>query len=92
MYVTIAIHHAKAEHAEEFLGFMKRVQAAVLGADGLIEFSSWREPGGSRLVGYARWESEAAFHEALPTVLSLSGERREEWTERPDEILALEQA
>ena len=91
MFVTIAIHHPKPEHAEDFLAFMKRVEGAVAGADGLIEFTSWREAGG-RLVGYARWDSAEAFQAAMPRVLSLSHERREEWSEWPDDLLALSPA
>ena len=88
----MAIHHPRQEHVDEFLAFMKRVEQAVAGADGLIEFTSWREAGGARLVGYARWESQEAFAAAMPRIMSLSGERRDEWSERPDELLALTQA
>jgi quinol monooxygenase YgiN len=93
MFQAIAIHHARAEHAEEFLAFMHRVQAAVAGAPGLIEFTTWREAAnGTRLFGHSRWESEDAFRAALPTIMSLGPERRAEWSERPDELLLLEEA
>jgi quinol monooxygenase YgiN len=92
MFQAIAIHHARPEHVEEFLAFMARVRAAVGEPPGLIEFRSWRDTQSSRLIGHSRWESEQAFRDALPVILSLGPERREEWSERPDEVLLLEEA
>lgn len=87
MLQAIAIHHARPEHADEFAAFMKRVMAATAEAHGLIEFTSWREAGGTRLIGLSRWESQEAFSGAMPLIMSLSHERREEWSERPDELI-----
>jgi heme-degrading monooxygenase HmoA len=92
MFQAIAIHHARPEHVDEFLGFMARVIATVGDAPGLIDFRSWRETQSSRLIGQSRWESEQAFRAALPTILSLAPERREEWSDRPDEVLLLAEA
>ena len=92
MFQAIAIHHARAEHAEDFLAFMHRVRAAVGEPPGLVDFTTWRETQSTRLLGVSRWESEADFRAALPLILSLGPERREEWSERPDELLVLEQA
>ena len=90
MFVSLAIHHPRDEHREDFLGFMRRVVDATRDAPGLIEFASWSEAGGARLLGLARWESAEAFNAAMPTILSLSGERRPEWTVAPDELLTME--
>ena len=87
MHLVVVFHHARPEHADDFLAFMGRVTEAVQGAEGLLEFSSWREPGTSRLVAVSRWESAEAFEAALPRVRSLAPERREEWTDQPDEIV-----
>jgi len=92
MFVTVAIHHPKREHADEFLAFMHRVQDMVADAPGLIEFRSWRDTSSDRLVGMARWESEDAFRAALPQVMSLSHDRKDEWSERPDDLLTLTEA
>jgi heme-degrading monooxygenase HmoA len=89
MLQAIAIHHAHPDHADAFLGFMHRVIAHVGDAPGLIEFTAWREPGGTRLFGFSRWESADAFQAALPSIAGLSGERRPEWSEREDELLLL---
>jgi len=89
MFQAIAIHHARPEHVEEFMAFMRRVIEAVGDAPGLIEFRGWRDGPTSRLVGLSRWESEQAFRDALPAIMSLSGERRDEWSERPDDVLTL---
>jgi len=92
VFQAIAIHHARAEHAEDFLAFMHRVRAAVGEPPGLIEFTAWREQQSSRLIAVSRWESQDAFLAALPVIQSLGPERREEWSERPDELLLLESA
>jgi hypothetical protein len=91
VFQAVAIHHPRPEHVEDFAAFMGRVVEAVGDPPGLIEFRSWREAEGTRLVGLSRWESREAFTEALPLILSLSGERRLEWSERADELLMLEE-
>jgi hypothetical protein len=73
MFQAIAIHHAHRDHADAFLAFMHRVIAHVGEAPGLIEFTAWREPGGTRLFGFSRWESADAFQAALPSIAGLSG-------------------
>jgi heme-degrading monooxygenase HmoA len=89
MFVAIAIHHARPEHAEDFAAYMRRVRAAVGDPPGLIDFHGYRDARTSRLVGLSRWESEAAFQAALPLIGALRDERREEWSERPDDVLML---
>jgi len=89
MFLTIAIHHPRPEYIEDFLAFMARTEIAVEGAPGLLEFRSWREAGGGRLVGLARWESQAAFQAAMPLIMSGTADRQEEWSERPDDLLML---
>jgi hypothetical protein len=91
MFVTIAVHHPHPDHREDFVAFMERVIDQTNGADGLLEFTSWMEFGGDRLIGMARWDSPQAFHAALPTITGLSGERRPEWTVAPDELLTLDE-
>ena len=43
-------------------------------------------------VAFSRWESEQAYLDALPLIGSLAHERREEWSERPDDVLMLSPA
>jgi quinol monooxygenase YgiN len=92
MLQAIAIHHATPEHTDDFLAFMHRVIDHVGRAPGLIEFTAWREGGGSRLMGVSRWESAADFQAALPLIMGLSGERRPEWSQREDELIVVESA
>jgi len=89
MFVAIAVHHAAPEHVEEFFAFMGRVIQAVGRPPGLIDFDRYREQHSNRLVGLSRWESEQAFRDALPLIGSLAHERREEWSQRPDDVLML---
>ena len=92
MFVAIAIHHAAPEHVEDFLAFMGRVVQAVGRPPGLIDFDGYRDQQSNRLIGLSRWESEQAFRDALPLIGSLAHERREEWSERPDDVLLLSPA
>ncbi len=89
MFQTIAVHDVVPEHADAFLAFMREVEDAVRDAPGLIDFSSYREAGGDRLVGIGRWESQEAFGAAMPTIMSLSDRRRPEWTASEDRLLAV---
>jgi quinol monooxygenase YgiN len=89
MFVAIAVHHVAPEHVEDFLVFMGRVVEAVGNPPGLIDFDGYRDKQTSRLVGLSRWETEQAFLDALPLIGSLAHERREEWSERPDDVLML---
>jgi heme-degrading monooxygenase HmoA len=89
MFVAIAIHHAHPDHVDDFAQYMRRVRAAVGDPPGLVDFHGYRDAGSSRLVGLSRWESEQAFRDALALIGSLSEERREEWSERPDDVLML---
>ncbi len=86
MFQAIAIHYAKPEHVDEFVDFMHRVIAKVGDAPGLIEFTGFRAAQGSTLWGFSRWESAEDFQNALPLISSLSAERREEWSEKPDDL------
>jgi quinol monooxygenase YgiN len=89
MFVAVAIHHPEPEYVEEFLAFMDRVRAAASDAPGLIEFRTWRDTLTNRLVGLSRWESDEAFSRAMPQIMSLSHERRPEWSAQPDDLLLL---
>jgi quinol monooxygenase YgiN len=90
MFQAIAVHHAAPDHIDDFIAFMRRVIAATEGAPGLVEFTAWHDseqPG--RLMGLSRWESEQAFIEAMPRIMSLAPERREEWSAAPDELFTM---
>jgi quinol monooxygenase YgiN len=89
MFQAIAIHHARPEHVDEFIAFMRRVIDKVGDAPGLIEFRGWRDGPTTRLIGHSRWESEQAFRDALPLITSLAPQRKPEWSEREDDVLIL---
>ena len=89
MFIAIAIHHAAAEHADEFVAFMHRVIEATQGAPGLLEFKACREPTRGFLAGFSRWESADAFQAALPRISSLAPLRKTEWSTQPDELITL---
>jgi hypothetical protein len=85
MFLTIAFHHIHPDHFDAFAGYARQVMAATEGAEGLIEFTSWRD--GDTLIGHATWESETAFQNALPRIGSLRDERRPEWTVEDDRLM-----
>ena len=89
MFQTIAIHDVRREHRDAFFSFMRRVEEAVAGAEGLIDFGSYEDVSSGRLVGVGRWVSQEAFAAALPKITSLSAGRREEWTDEDDILLTL---
>lgn len=89
MFVAIAFHHPAPDHVDDLLAHMERVRANVEGAPGLIEFLCLREEGGTRLLGFSRWESRAAFEAALPRIGQFRDDRRPEWSTREDELVTL---
>jgi quinol monooxygenase YgiN len=90
VFTAIAIHHPHPDHVDDFVGHMRLVVDTTAGADGLVEFSCWREDDG-RLIGYSRWESREAFEAALPLIGANAGRRRPEWTVSDDELLQLDE-
>jgi quinol monooxygenase YgiN len=90
MFTAIAIHHPHREHVEELAAHMRVVVETTSGAEGLVEFSCWREDDG-RLIGYSRWESREAFEAALPRIGANAERRRPEWTIADDELLQLDE-
>jgi heme-degrading monooxygenase HmoA len=90
VFVAIAIHYATPEHTDDMLAYMHRVLERTAGAPGLIEFKACRETSRTALAGYSRWNSQADFQAALPTIASLAPERNPDWCDQPDEVITLE--
>jgi heme-degrading monooxygenase HmoA len=90
MFVAIVIHHVTSEHSDEMLSFMHRVVDATAGSPGLIESKACRELRRGALAGYSRWNSQADFEAARPTIMSLGPERKPGSTAEPDEVVMLE--
>jgi quinol monooxygenase YgiN len=90
MFTAIAIHHPHPDHVEDFVAHMRLVVETTAGAEGLVEFSCWREDDG-RLIGYSRWQSREALRAALPLIGANAAHRRSEWTIKDDELLQLDE-
>lgn len=88
MFLTLAVHHPKPEHLEDFVAFMKRIEAAMEGTPGLVSLKSFRDADGARLVAIGRWDSPEAFAEGLPRLLAVGG-RDPSWSAMPDELFQL---
>lgn len=91
MFLTLAVHHPKPEHVEDFVAFMKTIEREMEGTPGLHSIESFREGDGARLVAIGRWESPQAAAEGVPRLLAIGG-RDPEWSAAPDELFQLSQA
>lgn len=89
MFLTIAHHYPRPEHVEAFLAFMAEIEAGMSGTPGLVTLESFRDVVQPRLVAIGRWESAEAAQAGVPRLMSI-GERKPEWSARPDEVFQLE--
>lgn len=65
-YIFMAIHYPEPGHRAEVCDRMGELARMMAGAPGLLEIGPWAEYDGDRVVGVSRWESRAAFEEAMP--------------------------
>jgi heme-degrading monooxygenase HmoA len=92
MFVHLAIHHPKPEHADELLASMHRVEVAAQGAPGLIQIGAWRDQRSDRLVGLAVWESAEAFQASAGQIFqAVADDPFDQWCERPPDVFHLTQ-
>ena len=61
MFVHLAVHYPKPEHADDLLASMKRARRRGPGTPGLVQMNAWRDAKSDRLVGLAIWESREAW-------------------------------
>jgi heme-degrading monooxygenase HmoA len=93
MFVHLAVHHPKPEHADDLLASMHRVDAAAQGAPGLIQIGAWRDQRGDRLVGLALWESAEAFEASAERIFAaVADDPFDQWLELPPDVFHLTQA
>jgi len=71
MFTHMAIHHPKAEHLDDVLASMNRVNAAAAGRPGLLAMKAWREIDGGRVVALATWDSREAWQAAAAEVFAV---------------------
>ncbi len=88
MFVTLAVHHPKPEHTNDFVAFMKKIEEAMEGSPGLLSIESFRDVDAPRLVAIGRWESPEAAAAGIPRLLAVGG-RREEWSQQLDDVFRL---
>jgi len=65
-YIFMAIHCPEPGHGDEVRARMGELAETMAGTPGLLEIGPWAEYDGDRVVGVSRWESRAAFEEAMP--------------------------
>ena len=92
MYIHLAVHYPKPEHAADLLASMHRVDDAAQGAPGLIQIGAWRDRDTGRLVGLAMWESPEAFAAAAGQIFqAIQDDPLDEWSEQPPDVFHLTQ-
>jgi heme-degrading monooxygenase HmoA len=91
VFLTLAVHHPKPEHTDDFVAFMKTIEREMEGTPGLHSIESFRDADGARLVAIGRWESPQAAAEGVPRLLAIGG-RDPAWSAAPDELFQLSQA
>ena len=92
MFVHLAVHHPKPEHADELLASMHRVDKAAEGAPGLIQIGAWRDERSDRLVGLALWESTEAFQASVERIFqAVADDPFDQWLQAPPDVFHLTQ-
>jgi heme-degrading monooxygenase HmoA len=92
MFVHLAIHHPKPEHADDLLASMHRVDEAAQGAPGLIQIGAWRDQRSDRLVGLALWESAEAFQASVERIFqAVADDPFDQWLQQPPDVFHLTQ-
>jgi antibiotic biosynthesis monooxygenase len=87
VYLTLAIHTPKPEHADDLLDAMTRLRAAADGLPGLVAMGGWRDLASGRVFAMSLWESEEAGQASWASLGPLVADVPfEEWEERPPEI------
>lgn len=93
MFIHLAIHHPKPEHADALLASMHRVDQAAQGATGLLQIGAWRDQGSDRLVGLALWESAEAFEASAERIFQVVADAPfDQWLQQPPDVFHLTQA
>jgi heme-degrading monooxygenase HmoA len=62
----MAVHYPAPGHFDEVYASMKGMAEAAAGTAGLLEIGPWLDRDRTRVVGYSKWESRAAFDAAMP--------------------------
>jgi heme-degrading monooxygenase HmoA len=92
MFIHLAIHHPKPEHAGDLLASMHRVDEAAQGAPGLIQIGAWRDQSSDRLVGLALWASAEAFEASAERIFAaVADDPFDQWLQQPPDVFHLTQ-
>jgi hypothetical protein len=90
MFVHLAVHYPKPEHADDMLASMHRVDRAAQGAPGLVQIGAWRDAKSDRLIGLAIWQSREAFEASAPDIFAaVENDPIREWSTQPPDSFHL---
>ena len=64
-FLYLAMHYPKPEHLGDLLHAMRRLDAALKGAPGLLQIGAWRDEQSGRIVALSFWESRELFEAAV---------------------------
>jgi hypothetical protein len=65
-YVFMAVHYPAPGQLDAVYASMKRMAESAAGTAGLLEIGPWLDRDRTRVVGFSKWESRAAFDAAMP--------------------------
>jgi heme-degrading monooxygenase HmoA len=92
MFIHLAIHHPKPEHADDLLASMHRVDQAAQGSPGLVQIGAWRDERSDRLIGLAVWESAEAFQASVERIFDVvADDPFDQWLLQPPDVFHLVQ-
>jgi len=92
MFIHLAVHHPKPEHAADLLGSMHRVEQAAQGSPGLVQIGAWQDQRSGRVVGLAMWESQEAFAASAERIFqAVADDPFDQWLEQPPDVFHLSQ-
>ena len=90
MFVHLAVHHPKPEHAADLLASMGRVDEAAQGSPGLIQIGAWQDQRSGRVVGLAMWESQEAFAASAERIFqAVADDPFDQWLGQPPDVFHL---
>ena len=91
MIIHMSIHTPKPGKEQELIASMHRFGAAGQGQPGFIEALTLRDARSGRLVGMARWESEAAWRAGVEAMrAAVENDPFDEWEDGETEGFSLE--
>ncbi len=91
-FLYVAFHYPKAEHVNDLLAAMHRLDEVMNGTAGLQRIGAWREETGRCIIAISIWESREAFQAAVGKIgAAVADVPFDKWEARPRELFRAEE-